>query len=183
MFKEQRIPVRVIPADIEEVRLPEESPIDFVMRLCGEKAMTVASTLFKQGESPFVIAADTIVVHQNRILGKPRDRGDAKDMLQQLIGHTHTVITGWTIGKIGEPWTVSHSETQVTFHVLSEADIDAYLATGDADDKAGSYAIQGLGGYLVKAVAGDFYNVVGLPISSVVRALIERGALKGFLAQ
>ncbi|MBN2716181.1 MAG: septum formation protein Maf [Deltaproteobacteria bacterium] len=181
MFREQRIPVRVIPADIDEIRLPEESPVDFVRRLCGEKAMTVAASLARQGDTPFVVAADTIVVLAGDILGKPANRDDAKNMLKRLSGHTHTVVTGWTIGRLGMEWTVTHSETQVTFHHLSDAEIDAYLATGDADDKAGAYAIQGLGGYLVREVTGDFYNVVGLPISKVVRALIEKGALKGFL--
>ena len=181
MFKEQRIPVRVIPADIVETRLPEESPVDFVRRLCGEKAMKVASDLSRKGETPFVVAADTIVVLGNEILGKPSDRASARDMLKRLSGNTHIVITGWTIGKIGEPWTVSHSETRVTFHRLDDKDINAYLATGDADDKAGAYAIQALGAFLIREIAGDFYNVVGLPISNVVRALIDRGALKGFL--
>ncbi|MBN2525837.1 MAG: septum formation protein Maf [Deltaproteobacteria bacterium] len=181
MFEEQRIAVRIIPADIEEEQLPEESPVDFVRRMCGEKAMTVAAALSRAGETPFVVAADTIVVLNRQILGKPTDRAHAKAMLQQLSGNSHTVITGWTIGKMGEAWTVSHCETRVTFHALSEAEIDAYIATGDADDKAGAYAIQGLGGYLVSEVAGDFYNVVGLPISQVVRSLIQRGALKGFL--
>ena len=181
MFEEQRIPVRIIPADIDETRLPEESPVDFVRRLCGEKAMKVSTGLSRQGESPFVVAADTIVVCENQILGKPDTRRHAKAMLEQLSGKTHTVITGWTIGKRGGDWTVSHCETRGTFHPLSDAEIDAYLATGEADDKAGAYAIQGLGGYLVKEMTGDYYNVVGLPVSQVVRALIERGALKGFL--
>jgi septum formation protein len=181
MFEEQRIPVRVIPAEINEIRLPEEAPVDFVRRLCGEKAMKVAADLSRAGETPWVVAADTIVVHDNRILGKPTDRNDARKMLRKLSGCTHTVITGWTVGKNGEAWTVAHSQTQVTFHRLSDAEIDAYVATGDADDKAGAYAIQELGAFLVKEISGDFYNVVGLPISQVVRALIDRGALKGFL--
>lgn len=181
MFEELCIPVRVIPAEIREVRLPEEAPVDFVRRLCGEKAMKVASDLNRSGETPWVVAADTIVVHDNRILGKPTDRADAKKMLRMLSGCTHTVITGWTVGKVGEAWTVSHAQTRVTFHPLTDAEIEAYVATGDSDDKAGAYAIQELGAFLVKEICGDFYNVVGLPVSQVVRALIERGALKGFL--
>lgn len=181
MFHEQRIPVRIVAADIDESPLPEELPLEFVQRVSGEKALKVASTLSKETPLPFIVAADTIVLHNGIILSKPATPEDAYQMLRRLSNSTHSVITGWVVGKLGEQWTVSHAETKVTFHPLTDDEIHAYIATGEPNDKAGAYAIQGIGGFLVKEIAGDFYNVVGLPISQVVRTLIDRGALKGFL--
>ncbi|MBN2342420.1 MAG: septum formation protein Maf [Deltaproteobacteria bacterium] len=183
MFAEQRIPVRIVAAHIDETRLPEEAPLDYVKRISGAKAMKVASQLATEQDLPFIVAADTIVLHDGDILSKPSNEEDAFRMLRRLSDATHSVITGWTVGKTGESWTVSHTETRVTFHRLSDSEIQSYIRTGEPNDKAGAYAIQGIGGYLVKEIAGDFYNVVGLPISQVVRALIQHGAIKGFLQQ
>jgi len=101
-------------------------------------------------------------------------------MLRRLSGKTHTVITGWAVGRHQGDWIAQHAETRVSFHELAATEIDAYVATGEGLDKAGSYAIQGVGAYLVDRIDGDYFNVVGLPIARVLRAMIEVGALPGY---
>lgn len=182
MFKDMQLNVRSIAADIDETQLPQETAIEMSKRLSGEKALAIATLLAKTGETPFVVGADTIVVLNNQVLNKPNNPADAKKMLQSLSGNTHCVVTGWTVGKYGQNWTVRHTETKVTFFQLSDEEIDTYVATGECTDKAGAYAIQGIGSFLVKEISGDFYNVVGLPIAEVMRTLIKNGAIKGFLS-
>ena len=117
-----------------------------------------------------MLGADTIVVDGAEILGKPKDAADAKSMLQRLSGKTHAVITGVCLIKNSIAETFYH-ETRVTFYPLSAAEIDAYVATGEPMDKAGAYGIQGRGCTLVERIEGDYFNVVGLPIAAVTRAL------------
>ena len=125
-----------------------------------------------------MVSADTVVVIDGEVLTKPSGRDEAVRMLGRLSGRTHTVITGWAIGRRGERWDARAEETRVTFHRLTDAEIAGYADTGEGADKAGSYAIQGLGSFLVDRIDGDYFNVVGLPISKVVRGLMERGALR-----
>ena len=177
MFDEFAIPVEVIPADIEEVRMPDESPVAFALRLAGEKGLHVATALNHQGRTPLVVAADTIVVHDDRVLGKPVDADDAKRMLRLLSGKTHSVVTAWAVGRAGEDWTVDFCDTKVRFYPLSPSDIDAYVASGECFDKAGAYAIQGRGSALVERIEGSYSNVVGLPAGDVLRAIAARGVI------
>ncbi len=169
----------VIPADIEERRIPSESPVELSRRLAEQKARCVAD---RQKTTPpaWVIGADTIVVLDNDVLGKPTDQAAAEAMLRRLSGRTHRVITGWAVGQSGSSWVVDHCSTEVTFHPLTERQIADYAATKEGMDKAGAYAIQGIGSFLVDRIDGNYYNVVGLPISHVIRTLIEVGALESF---
>ena len=160
---------RVIPANIDETALPGEGPFDLVERLARAKAAAVAKEHAKEGEP--VVAADTIVALDGELLGKPADEADARRMLHALSGKTHQVATGVCIVRDGSAESFVDI-TDVTFYELSHDEIDAYVATGEPMDKAGAYGIQGQHGrMLVEKIDGDFYNVVGLPIAKVVRAL------------
>ncbi len=180
MFADLQLPFEVIPADIDERMNEDEKPAEFARRAAEEKGRAVAEQLRAAGKEPWIVAADTVVVLGDEVLIKPRDPGDAKAMLQKLSGRTHTVITGWTVGRESQSWRVEHAETSVTFHALTQRQIDDYVATGEGMDKAGAYAIQGIGAFLVDRIEGNYYNVVGLPISHVVRALLRVGAIPTF---
>lgn len=160
---------RVMPANIDETALPDEGPFDLVERLARAKAAAVAKEHAKEGEP--VVAADTIVALDGELLGKPANEADARRMLHALSGKTHQVATGVCIVRDGSAESFVDI-TDVTFYELSHDEIDAYVATGEPMDKAGAYGIQGQHGrMLVEKIDGDFYNVVGLPIAKVVRAL------------
>ena len=158
------IPFQVEVADVDEHPLPEESPRQLVARLSRLKAEASA------GPGKVVIAADTVVVQDEKILGKPADEQEAKAMLMALSGRTHQVMTGVTVLKDGKAAT--HTEiTQVTFRTLTEGEISRYIAGGEPMDKAGAYGIQGGAGVFVEAICGDYYNVVGLPRCRLWRLL------------
>ena len=168
LMREAGFDCRVMPADIDESPLPGERPCALVERLACAKARAVAP---HADADEALIAADTIVYLDDEILGKPVDAEDAKRMLHLLSGRTHQVATGVCLrrGAREDAFTV---RTHVTFYPLSDAEIDAYVATGEPLDKAGAYGIQGAGGrLLVRGIEGDYYNVVGLPIAEVVRHL------------
>jgi len=183
MLENLGIDFEVIPSNIDEIRKTGEIPTEFVRRAALEKGIDVLEKLALENHTPWIIAADTVVVLGDEILCKPKDKNDSKDMITKLSGKTHSVITGWVVGRKGEKWHVDHTGSQVTFHDLSTNQIDNYVATNEGMDKAGSYAIQGIGSFLVKGINGNYLNVVGLPISYVVRVLIDVGALPGFLKQ
>lgn len=180
MFDELELEFEVIPAGIDERMRNGESPESFTMRAAKEKGAAVVHKLDTEGRQPWIVAADTVVVLSGDILVKPRDQEDARKMLTRLSGETHSVVTGWVVGRRNEPWIVEHEKTEVTFHDLTKEQIDNYVATGEGMDKAGAYAIQGLGAFLVDSIKGNYLNVVGLPISHVVRALIQVGVLPTF---
>ncbi|MBM6867255.1 Maf family protein [Collinsella tanakaei] len=175
LMREAGYDFRVIPADIDETPRDGEGPIELVGRLARAKALAVANQHGEAGE--LVVAADTIVAHDDEVLGKPRDAADARRMLRELSGRTHQVATGVCLTIAGEDATRAVSfvdVTDVTFYPLADAKIDAYVASGEPLDKAGAYGIQGVGGrMLVKKIDGDFYTVVGLPIARVARAIEE----------
>jgi len=177
MFEEARIPFEVIPPDIDETMLDGETPEEFAVRAAGDKAITVATRLQQTGRRPWIVAADTIVVLDGNVLMKPKNSQDALRMLKTLSGVTHRVITGWAVGRHNDRFIADHAQTDVTFHDLSPQQIDAYVATKEGMDKAGAYAIQGIGAFLVKAIRGNYLNVVGLPLSLVIRDLLNVGAL------
>lgn len=154
--------------DLDESLLPGENPWDYVLRLAIEKAAVQA------GPDELVLAADTTVVVDGEILGKPRDDGDARRMLRLLAGREHAVLTGIALQcSAGEAADVD--ETRVRFAPLSDDEIDWYVATGEPRDKAGAYAIQGLGSLFVEAVEGSWSNVVGLPIALTYRLFARLG--------
>jgi len=163
----------VVPGHIDETPLPGEQPVDHVLRLAREKGAEVAG----REEGRFFIGADTIVLCDGEIMGKPLDNDDARRMLAKLSGRTHQVITGFVVLDRESGRTVAGSvTTDVTFKPLDAAEIDAYVATGCPLDKAGAYAIQGGAAYMVERISGSYTNVVGLPLCEVVGALRELGA-------
>jgi septum formation protein len=180
----------VHPAHIPEEPKPNEDPIAYVTRLAREKAQAVFNQLTTMGapgpshlgtwestnlnrESLAVLGADTTVTLDNHILGKPSDPADAARMLRLLSGRTHRVITGIAVV------TAAHTEvaaevTAVKFLTLSDQEIEAYIATGEPMDKAGAYAIQGRAARWIPRIEGDYFNVVGLPLSLVSTLLESR---------
>ncbi len=165
----------VIPADIDEMPLPGELPNGHAERLAREKAQTVAEAF----PNELVIGADTIVVLDDRILGKPRDEDHAREMLAELSGRTHTVVTAMACALNGE--IVSGVETvEVTFRYLTAAEIGAYVATGEPMDKAGSYGIQGFGATIVKRIDGDYFAVMGLSLVRLVSLMRDLGVTYDF---
>lgn len=133
-------------------------------------ALRKANDVFSAHDDCVVIGADTIVSINGIILGKPKDESDVTEMLQLLSGNDHDVYTGVAIIS-KEKTIVFHEKTVVTFWELTESEIEAYLATGEPFDKAGSYGIQGIGSLLVKKIQGCYFNVVGLPLARTVREL------------
>jgi len=160
-------------ADIDETPLPGESPRDCVQRLAREKAARVAARLATADAA--VLAADTAVVLDDDLLGKPASRAEALGMLARLSGRSHAVLTGICLRTPDGAQHVEVVETQVTFLPLTLAQCEAYLASGESWDKAGGYAIQGLAGAFVSAIEGSCSNVVGLPLAEVWRLLSGHG--------
>ena len=156
--------VRVSDAD-EHIE-PDTPPHEAVMALARQKALAVAKTC----PGDLVIGADTVVVYDGAILGKPADAADAARMLRMLSGKTHVVYTGVCLVCADKEETF-YEQTQVTFYPLTEQEIEAYVATGEPMDKAGAYGIQGRGCTLVQGICGDYFNVVGLPVAAVCRRL------------
>jgi septum formation protein len=168
------IPFTVCPADICESPLPGELAIDHVLRLSREKADAVAALT----PGRFFIGADTIVVLDGAILGKPVDAADALRMLTALSGRDHEVITGFTVFDKVSGIHISRSvTTEVTFKALTEDEINAYIASGCPMDKAGAYAIQGGAIHFVRAINGSYSNVIGLPMTELYEVLQTMQAL------
>jgi septum formation protein len=165
----------VCPADVDEIRLPGESPEDYVRRLADTKACSAAEQLARKHTRAIIIGADTAVVVAGELLGKPSDVEDARRMLRLLSGRTHEVLTGVAVLRVPEGFSALHVETtRVTFLELADSDIENYIATGEPLDKAGAYGIQGIGGKFVREIEGCYFNVMGLPLSrvwSLVRAI------------
>lgn len=158
----------VCPADIDESVLPGEDVAAYPLRIAMKKALAVAA----EKKDAVVLAADTAVIVDDEILGKPKSEAEAKTMLKKLSGREHVVITGIGLVDTGSGRTLSCAEqTIVYFHPLKETEIDAYLASGEPMDKAGAYGIQGLGALLIRRLEGDYFNVMGLPISKLYRLL------------
>lgn len=169
------IPFSVQPGDIDETPLAGEGPKTHVLRLARGKARAVAD----QSEGRFFVGADTVVVCDEEIMGKPVDEADAVRMLRKLSGVPHQVITGYAIVDAVTGATTSGAvTTDVFFKDLSESEIAAYVATGCPMDKAGAYAIQGGAAYMVRRIEGSYTNVVGLPLCEVVEALRDLGAVQ-----
>ena len=152
------LPFTVRVADIDETMDLNKAPYDEVASVSRCKAEAVERTA-----ADIVIAADTIVVCQGKVLGKPRDEADAREMLSLLSGRDHQVMTGMCVIR-GETVITTTEVTDIHFRELSPVEIDAYIATGEPMDKAGSYGIQGGAALFAEKMAGDYYNVMGLPV-------------------
>jgi septum formation protein len=159
------IPFEVVPPEYVEDDPPDVEPVELVRVHAEGKARSV------HGDGQLTLGVDTAVVLDGRVYGKPADREDAARMLSELSGRTHSVVSGLCL--LG-PDVVETEETDVTFRILTAEGLDAYLASGEWQGRAGAYAIQGLGGRLVERIDGDYLNVVGLPGALLVSLLEER---------
>jgi septum formation protein len=163
----------VLSSAVDETPSPNESRNALVLRLANAKAELVAARAVGPA---IVIAADTVVVLDNKILGKPRSTDDAHHMLEQLSGRTHSVLTGVSLIRLPDASHIEFVEsTQVHFNSLSAEEISMYLSTGEPYDKAGAYAIQGRAARYIPRIEGCYFNVVGLPLARLVSSLHELG--------
>ncbi|HLM79293.1 MAG TPA: Maf family protein [Terriglobales bacterium] len=171
LLRSAGINFEVQPADIPENALPGEAAKDCAERLAREKALAVA----RQRPHDCVLGADTVVVVDGQLLGKPSDAADATRMLRLLSGREHQVITGVCLVVSAQP-SIASETTLVTVSEITEKDIADYIASGEPIDKAGAYAIQGLASRWIPRIEGDYSNVVGLPVALVLRMLRERAS-------
>ena len=175
------IPFVVRPAQVRETPRPGERPDACAARLAADKALSVIADLEREGvpDAPFVLAADTVVVVDGEQLGKPADDADARAMIARLAGRAHDVTTAVALGRAGEGLRGERVvTTEVCFRELSRQEIEGYVGSGEGRDKAGAYAVQGLGAGLVRSVRGCYHNVVGLPAVETLLLLREAGALQ-----
>lgn len=168
---------QVVIPEIRETPSPHETARDFALRVAEKKALIVGD----QFPQAWVIGADTVVVLEGEILGKPQDRDDAKRMLQQLANREHIVVTGYVLVKVAEGKKAGGvEETRVKIDSLEEREIDWYVNTGEPLDKAGGYAIQGKGAFMVEWIEGSYTNVVGFPLCQIIRLLKDAGIVDIF---
>ncbi|MFS0689866.1 Maf family protein [Sporosarcina sp. 179-K 8C2 HS] len=171
MLRNLGIPFEIMPSDVEEVvELVDNDFADYVQKLAVKKAAAVS----QKRTNAVIIAADTIVVFAGEVYPKPSSKGQAESFLRRFSGKTHSVFTGVSILGNGLS-TVFSEETKVTFKVLDDQLIRAYVDSGDPMDKAGGYGIQTAGALLVEKIEGDYLNVVGLPLSKLVETLRKEG--------
>jgi septum formation protein len=164
----------VIPSRFDEASVSASSPDAYVRELAVAKAGDIA----RQHPDSWVIGADTVVVTEGRVLGKPASTAQAREMLLRLSGRTHQVLTGYCIRRWRDRRLFADTvRTEVLFKELTDAEIEWYIQTGEPFDKAGAYAIQGIGTFLVKRINGSYTNVVGLPVCEVVEFLIREQAI------
>jgi septum formation protein len=164
----------VIPSSFNEDSVQLTEPADYVKTLAEAKANQVA----RQYPESWTVGADTIVTIDSDILGKPGDPQEARRMLEQLSGQSHAVFTGYAIACPKEQTCISEAiRTDVEFKTLSSDEIAWYIQTGEPFDKAGAYAIQGMGTFLVRRINGSYTNVVGLPVCEVIETLLKLGVV------
>ena len=175
---------RIVPSGIDERALPGETPEAHVQRLACEKGLEVRSRLqssSNDAERACILSADTIVLVAGQVYGKPVDDADALRMLQTLAGQTHRVLTALALCEVGGEYRDALLlTTEVTFRAVDRGTLERYVASGEARDKAGSYAIQGLGAGLVRAIHGSYTNVVGMPAAETVEMLDRAGVLRSW---
>lgn len=163
---------KVDASDYEENLNLKLNPHELARFLSGEKAKKVSHKY----KNALIIAADTFIVFKSKILGKPHTEKEAKKMLNSLNNRAHSVITGFTIIDTGNKRKISKSvETKVWFKKLSQKELDSYVKTKEPLDKAGAYAIQGIGALLIRKIEGDYFNVIGLPLSDLTENLKKFG--------
>ncbi|HKK90773.1 MAG TPA: Maf family protein [Desulfobacteraceae bacterium] len=165
----------VEPAQIEEKKSDKESPVAYVKRLSREKANCLA----EKYPELWVLGADTVVVMDDHLLEKPSSEHDARKMLALLSNRVHTVYTGFTLCCRKKNRVITKTAaTDVRFKALTQEEIEWYVSTKEPFDKAGAYAIQGLGTFLVKSISGSYTNVVGLPVCEVIETLIQEKVIE-----
>ena len=164
-------PFEVLPVDIDETRWADEDAVGYVQRLAREKAEAAAV----RAPNETIVAADTTVTTDNHILEKPLDEADATRMLRLLNNRWHKVLTAVAVRDSDESKTVvAYEETEVKFAAMSDDEINWYAETGEPLDKAGAYAIQGLGSRFIEEIRGDYFNVVGLPVRLLYELIAKR---------
>jgi septum formation protein len=169
------IPFEVLASEVDESRLPDESPEQIVERLAGAKAEAVMRSFSLLGPR-IILGADTVVVAGEEILCKPGNAATARQMLSKLQGREHQVITGFALLRAHDGKILSgHETTRVWISSMTDDEIDAYVATREPLDKAGAYAIQGIAGGYIPRIEGCYFNVVGLPLARVWQALMDLG--------
>jgi septum formation protein len=176
------IPVRFTAAEVDETPLAGEAPLAYLERVTAAKLAAVMRLPEANGAGALLVA-DTTVILDDRILGKPADEVDARDMLRALAGRAHRVSTCFALGAPPGAEPAVHTETvtsRVVFRDLDDEEVALYAATGEGRDKAGAYAIQGIGAFAVARVEGSYSNVVGLPACEVIAALRATGLLARF---
>ena len=175
LLKQAGLTFSVIPSDFDEDTVALSNPDSDVVTLAESKALDIS----RKHPDAWVIGADTIVLIGRKILGKPASAEEAFEMLQRLSGKTHQVLTGYCICCKKKNRVFSETvKTDVNFKRLTDAEINWYIQTGEPFDKAGGYAIQGIGSFLVRSINGSYTNVVGLPMCEVMEHLIREGAVE-----
>ncbi|USQ15271.1 septum formation protein Maf (plasmid) [Legionella lytica] len=171
IVEEHGLAAVVMPANIDEIQQKEEEAKAYVTRLAREKAQAILPRV-DAGAADLILAADTTVAYEDHILEKPHDTKDAYRMLSMLSGKSHTVYTGYALVFLPEQrWWIDYVATQITFHQLTEQQIQNYIDSGDPFDKAGGYGIQSVHDTFVKEIKGSYYNVMGLPIEEIMKKL------------
>jgi len=171
ILQEHGLSAVVMPANIEEIQQKNEEAKGYVTRLAREKAQAILSQV-EAGSADLILAADTTVAYQNHILEKPSDHEDAYRMLRMLSGGSHEVCTGYALVFLAEQkWWIDCVTTHITFHTLTEQQIQNYIDSGDPFDKAGGYGIQNVYDTFVKEIKGSYYNVMGLPIEDILQKM------------
>lgn len=171
LLSQVQIPFRACPVDIDETWHDGELPVDYVTRMAQEKAQAASQSIDADG---VILAADTSVVIDGAVLGKPRDRDDACAMLSRLSGKEHHVFTAICVIQDGQMLN-DLCKTRVVFRVISQREKEGYWATGEAADKAGAYSIQGVAAVFVQHIEGSYSGVMGLPLFETVRLLQRCG--------
>jgi len=175
LLKQMGLDVEVVPSRVIEDFVQAESPREHVVRLAEAKAGDVAS----QYPDRWVVAADTIVCINESVLGKPKCREEAVEMLRRLSGQEHRVLTGFSVCHLEKEKNDKEAvETMVRMKPLTSAEIEWYAQTGEPFDKAGGYAIQGIGSFMIESIRGSYTNVVGLPLCELIQMLHRLGAIK-----
>jgi len=175
LLKQVGLEFDVIPSNVMENFVQGESPQEHVIRLAETKALDVGS----QYPDHWIIAADTIVCIEGSILGKPKNPEEAMDMLQSMSGKEHWVWTGFSVSHLQKGKKDQESvRTKVRVKTLTPIEIKWYVQTGEPFDKAGGYAIQGIGSFMIESIYGSYTNVVGLPLCEVIQMLIRLGAIE-----
>ncbi|MGM0603120.1 MAG: Maf family protein [Bacillota bacterium] len=168
LLKQLKLKFTIVPSRIDESQFDNLKPVDMVEKLAFAKAEAVSNLV----EDTIIIAADTVVVYQDKVLNKPKDAEDAKNMLSTLSGKEHQVITAVAlINSETDEYLVEHNITSVFMEEISGEEIDKYIETGEPMGKAGAYAIQGFGALFVREIKGSYYSVVGLPLNQLSKML------------
>jgi septum formation protein len=176
------IEFRVVPGDVDESRRAGEPPAEYLERIARAKLAGVAARL-AEDEGRAILVADTIVVVDGDVLGKPVDREDSRRLLSRIVGRSHEVFTRYALSvrpALAVPAVERTVRSVVTMRAASDDEVRRYVATGEGLDKAGAYAAQGIGAFLIERIDGSFSNVVGLPACELVADLVRSGVIEAF---